>query len=57
MFVLKSLGKLILGGSNAADLLVLEDGWLWKLESGVTRKGLVLSRSLMYGLKFYPVFI
>lgn len=48
MFVLKSLGKLLLGGSQAADILVLEQGELWKLQHRFTGKGTVISRTRVY---------
>lgn len=51
MFVLRSLGKLLMGGSQAADLLLLEVGELWKLQSKVGPKGPLINRTKVYKIE------
>ena len=47
MFVLRSLGKLLLGGTAEADLLSIESGEVWKVQYKKSGSSTVINRTLM----------
>lgn len=48
MFVFRTLGKMLLGGVQAADLILLPDGEAWKLQTRTTAKGKIITRTKLY---------
>jgi hypothetical protein len=48
MFVLRGLGKLLLGGNAEADLLSIESGEIWRVQYKKSGTSTVINRVLMY---------
>lgn len=50
MFVFRTLGKMLLGGAQAADLILLADGDVWKVQTRTSPKGKVITRTKLYSI-------